>query len=143
MRGAEYGEVKAARAQHDHLPHDYDLHPSLESRADQLRVARPQRVTKELVVQAVLDGERRQEGDQAETEIGAVAQRVLSRVGAEAAGANPRSNRTAGHGHTAHLQVGHEPPVDPVLGVTDVVSVLRLFAANRASLGHEPPSDWD
>src|SRR4029077_21061664 len=54
-----------------------------------------------------------------------------------------RPKRAAGHCHPTHLQVRHEPPVDPVLGVTDVVSVLRLFAANRATLGHEAPSDWD
>src|SRR6266850_4911479 len=68
---------------------------------------------------------------------------LLRRVGAKAARAHPRSNRPAGHGYTAHLQIGHEPPVDPVLGVTDVVSVLRLLAANRATLGHEAPSDWE
>src|SRR4029077_9897944 len=61
-------------------------------------------------------------------------------VGAQAAGANAGANRPTGHGHTAHLQVGLKSPVDPVLGVTDVVSVLRLFAANRASFGHESPS---
>ena len=65
------------------------------------------------------------------------------RVGAEAARADASSDRTSGHGHTAHLEVGQEPPVDPVLGVTDVMSVLRLFAAYRATLGHEPPSDWN
>src|SRR6266851_4650835 len=66
-----------------------------------------------------------------------------ARVRAQAASADPRSERAPGHRHTAHLQVGLKPPVDPVLGVTDVVSVLRLLAANRASLGHESPSEGE
>src|SRR6266852_7768818 len=66
-----------------------------------------------------------------------------ARVRAQAASAHPRAERAPGHRHTAHLQVGLKPPVDPVLGVTDVVSVLRLLAANRASLGHESPSEGE
>src|SRR5258707_13973781 len=66
-----------------------------------------------------------------------------ARVCAQAASAHPRPERASGHRHTAHLQVGLKSPVDPVLGVTDVVSVLRLLAANRASLGHESPSEGE
>src|SRR5471030_3049450 len=68
---------------------------------------------------------------------------LLRRVGAEAARANARPNLSPTHRHPPHLQVRHEPAVDAVLRVTDVVSVLRLFAANCATLGHEAPSDWD
>src|SRR5258707_11016198 len=64
----------------------------------------------------------------------------LSGVCAQAARADPGSHGPPGDGHAAHLEVGFEPPVDPVLGVTHVVSVLRLFAADRAAFGHEKPS---
>src|ERR1700674_4193173 len=64
---------------------------------------------------------------------------LLGGVRAQAARANARPDRASGDGHAAHLQVGQEPPVDPVLGVTDVMSVQRLFAANRAMLGHDAP----
>src|SRR5450759_3711123 len=66
---------------------------------------------------------------------------LLRGVGAEAARANTRSNLAPAHRHPPHLQVGHEPAVDAILRVTDVVSVLRLFAAYRATLGHEAPSE--
>src|SRR5438445_12254555 len=64
-------------------------------------------------------------------------------VGAQAASADAGSERASRHRHAAHLQVGLKPPVDPVLGVTDVVSVVRLLAAKRATLGHESPSDGE
>src|ERR1700680_5219265 len=64
---------------------------------------------------------------------------LLGGVRAQAACTYPRPDRASGHGYASHLQVGQEPPVDPVLGVTDVVSVQRLFAANRAMLGHDAP----
>src|SRR6202011_3313267 len=64
-------------------------------------------------------------------------------VRAQAASADARAEHAHGHGHTAHLQVGLEPPVNPVLGVRDVMSVLRLLAANRTAFGHESPSEGE
>src|ERR1700680_1324716 len=64
---------------------------------------------------------------------------LLGGVRAQAARAHARPDRASSNGHAAHLQVGQKTPVDPVLGVTDVMSVQRLFAANRAMLGHDAP----
>src|SRR6266566_4100235 len=66
----------------------------------------------------------------------------LDGVGPQAAGADARPKGLSRDGHAAHLEVGQEPPVDPVLGVADVMSVLRRLAANRALLGHGAPSGW-
>ena len=74
MSRPEHDEVEAARAQHEHLLDDRDLDPSFEGRPDAFGVAAAQLVTKQAVVEPVLDGERGQESDQAETQVGAVAQ---------------------------------------------------------------------
>src|SRR5213594_2436676 len=63
-----------------------------------------------------------------------------SGVRAQAARADLGPHSPPGNGHATHLEVGFKPPVDPVLGVTHVVSVLRLLAADRAAFGHENPS---
>ena len=85
MRWAERDEIQATGAQDEHLPDDRDLDPSFEGRPDPFRVAGAQLVAKQTVVEPVLDGERGQESDQAETKVGAVAQPFLmlnTRVGA-------------------------------------------------------------
>jgi hypothetical protein len=67
----------------------------------------------------------------------------LGGVSAQAPRAYAGPHGAAGDHHAPHLQVGLEPPVDTVLRVTDMVSVLRFLAADRASLGHEAPSDLE
>ena len=68
---------------------------------------------------------------------------LLGGVCAQAACAYASPDRAPGYSHAAHLEVGQEPPVDPVLRVTDVMPVQRLFAANRAMLGHDAPFEGD
>src|SRR5207253_8966054 len=73
---------------------------------------------------------------------GKVRVRGLGGVRPEAAGADAGTDCLAAHCDTAHLEVGHEPPVDPVLGVADVMSVLRRLAANLTTFGHGLPFAW-
>jgi len=75
MGRAQSDEVDAARGQHDQLPDDRDSHPSRESRPDPFWIPGMQRVAKQPVIEAVLNRERDQKSDQAEAEIGTVAQR--------------------------------------------------------------------
>ena len=89
MRWAEGEEVKAARDQHGHLPDDSDRHPSLEGRPDTFRVPGAQRGAQKLVVEAVLNRERDQESDQAEAEVGAVAQFPAKPSTCEGSGCTP------------------------------------------------------
>src|SRR5438067_3717966 len=67
---------------------------------------------------------------------------LLDRISPQATGADACAEGLAGHRHAADLEVGQKPPVDPVLGVADVMSVLRRLAADRALFGHELPSGW-
>jgi len=98
MGGAEGDEVQAARDQHDYLPDERDRRPSLEGRSDTFGVGRTQRVAKQPVVEAVLNRERDQESDQAEAQVGTVAQ--LSPM---------RRNTFGGSGCTPELEPNGRP----------------------------------